>query len=145
MRQQSNDAEGDTFVLINSALESDDPVTRSWVAYSLAISACQLRIGGDNPAQATSFNCEVTARRLLLDEWTELNSEWTEASDAYLDKLVQVQNAGYLSEYVVRYFRQKSWDVPEELDMYEFRVWSVENLYRHQPQTRMTGSWSYAK
>jgi hypothetical protein len=137
--------DGDTFVLANSALESSDPVTQSWVAYSLAISACQLRAGGENPARATSFNCEVTARRLLLDKWDEIGAVDPSLDDAYLVKLDEVQQAGFLSEYVVRYFRQRDWELPDELNMHAFRVWSVDNLYRHQPQTQLTGTWSFEK
>lgn len=138
---QHND--GDTFVLANSALESADPITQSWVAYSLAVSACQLRAGGENPARTTSFNCEVTARRLLLDKWAEVSVIDPTVADAYLGKLDEVQQAGFLSEYVVRYFQQREWELPDELNMHEFRVWSVDNLYRHQPQTRLTGTWSF--
>ena len=43
--------DGDTFYLAPRAWADDDPVLQSWVAYSLARSACQLEVGGDNPAR----------------------------------------------------------------------------------------------
>ena len=61
--------DGDTFYLSERALSDDDPGYQSWVTYSLAKSACQLQIGGDNPARANSFECELMSRRLLLDSW----------------------------------------------------------------------------
>jgi len=63
--------DGDTFYLAERALSDDDPVLQSWVSYSLARSTCQLRIGGENPARANSFDCELTARRLMLETWQE--------------------------------------------------------------------------
>ncbi len=50
--------DGDTFYLAERALSDTDPVLQSWVGYSLARSACQLLIGGDNPARESSFDCE---------------------------------------------------------------------------------------
>ncbi len=82
---------------------------------------------------------------MLLDKWSELILDRGEITDTYLDKLAEVQQSGFLSEYVLRYFRQRHWDEPDELEMYEFRVWSVDNLYRHKAETRLTGEWSYAE
>ena len=135
--------DGDTFVLSNSALESTDPVTLSWVSYSLTRSTCQLRTGSANPARTSSFNCEVTARRHLLDKWAEQKEAQPGAADAYLDSLAAVQQANFLSEYVVRYFRKENWELPADLRNFEFRQWSVEHLMEHEPQTRMTGSWRF--
>lgn len=137
--------DGDTFVLSNVALESVDPVTRSWVRYSLTRSSCQLRSGSANPARSSTFNCEITARRHLLDEWAEQSAENPFATDSYLEKLSTVQQAGFLSEYVVRFFRQEHWQLPADLRTFEFRQWSVEHLMGHDPETWMTGEWSFAE
>jgi hypothetical protein len=137
--------DGNTFALSNNAFESTDPATQSWVSYSLIRSTCQLRNGSANPARTSTFNCEVTSRRHLLDKWTEQKEQFPGASDEYLDTLTAVQQADFLSEYVVRFFRQENWQLPADLKTFEFRQWSVEYLPEHFPQTNMTGTWSFVE
>jgi hypothetical protein len=136
--------DGDTFYLAASAWTEDDPVMQSWVSYSLARSTCQLQIGGDNPARASSYDCEYTARRLLLQTWHEQQTESPDAEDEYLDKLVQVQASGHLDEYVASLLEMQHWDLPDDLEIRAFRNWQRKNLRGHKPQTRIIGSWNYA-
>jgi hypothetical protein len=135
--------DGDTFYLAPGAFVNDDPAYQSWVAYSLMKSTCQLEIGGDNPARASSFDCELTARRHLVNAWNEKKQQNQEIMDDYLDTLSEVQFAGFLGEYTVRFFGKKHWQAPEGLRTDEFRTWRKENLHRHRPQTRIIGSWNY--
>ncbi|MCI0516985.1 MAG: hypothetical protein L0Y45_04040 [Woeseiaceae bacterium] len=137
--------DGDTFYLSDIALRDDDPVLQSWVSYSLTRSACQLQIGGDNPARATSFDCELTARQHLLETWQEQRGESPVDVDPYLDDLLFVQQAGFLDEYVAHYFRRKSWQLPADMQSEAFHDWRREFLRGHKPQTRLTGSWNYAE
>ena len=135
--------DGDTFYLAEQAWTNDDPVLQSWVTYSLAKSTCQLEIGGDNPARNTSYGCEYTARRLLLDTWDEKRAADVELGDDYLDTLATVHDAGYLDEYVVFYFRRRHWQVPVEVELGGFRQWRGRNLRGHRASTRIIGSWNY--
>ncbi len=135
--------DGDTFYLAPHAHVDDDPVLQSWVAYSLAKSTCQLEIGGDNPARNSSYGCELTARRHLLDAWVTQRVEHAGVSDDYLDTLLQVRDAGFLDEYTVRYFGKKHWQVPVEVDVAAFRRWQKQHLRGHRPQSRLIGSWNY--
>jgi hypothetical protein len=137
--------DGDTFYLAERAHTEMDPVLQSWVTYSLARSVCQLRIGGENPARASSFECEMTARRLLLNTWLEQQTENPDLADEYLDDLSSVQVIGYLDEYVARYFRKQHWELPHDLDIAAFNKWRRRNLRGHKPQTNIIGSWNYAK
>ena len=135
--------DGDTFYLAPHAHSDDDPVLQSWVAYSLMKSACQLELGGDNPARNSSYGCEFTARLHLLDAWETQRSEHADTEDPYLDALLQVRKAGFLDEYTVHYFGREHWQVPAEVRVDEFRRWQRKHLRRHQPQTRIIGSWNY--
>ena len=135
--------DGDTFYLADRAFQDTDPVLQSWVAYSLARSACQLEVGGDNPARVNTYGCEFTARRLLIDTWDEKRALDPSISERYLDDLSKVRNAGYLDEYVVRYFGKRDWQVPAEVNVGEFRDWQREYLRGHKPETRIIGSWNY--
>ena len=137
--------DGDTFYLAEYAWTQNDPALLSWVSYSLARSTCQLQIGGDNPARASSFACELTARRLLLETWSEQQEKMPGSTDEYLDDLTLVAAAGYLDEYVAKFLGKKHWDTPDDLETRAFRKWRRENLRGHEPQTRITGSWNYAK
>ncbi len=137
--------DGDTFYLAERAMTDPDPALQSWVSYSLARSTCQLQIGGDNPARASSFACETTARRLLLDTWSEQKAAGPGVQDDYLDDLIAVRSAGYLDEYVARYLKQRNWDLPHNLDASGFNKWRRSNLPHHKPQVMIVGSWNYAK
>ena len=136
--------DGDTFYLADRAFADDDPVLQSWVTYSLAKSACQLEIGGDNPARQSTYGCEFSARQLLLDSWQQHRSEDPDLRHAYLDELLSVRSAGYLDEYVVHFFGRRQWQVPAEVDVPAFRQWRRRHLAGHRPQTHLIGSWNFA-
>lgn len=135
--------DGDAFYLAPGAFVNDDPAYQSWIAYSLMKSTCQLKIGGDNPARASSFDCELTARRHLVNAWEEKKQQNQEIKDEYLDALSDVQFAGFLGEYTQRFFGKKHWQLPEGLRISEFQAWRKQNLRGHKPQTRIIGSWNY--
>ena len=135
--------DGDTFYLAPHAHVDDDPVLQSWVAYSLSRSTCQLEMGGENPARNSSYGCELTARRHLLDAWDAQRAEHPGAADDYLDALLLVREAGFLDEYTVRYFGKKHWQVPAEVDVPAFRRWQKQHLRGHRPRSRLIGSWNY--
>ena len=100
-------------------------------------------MGGDNPARNSSYGCEYTARRHLLEAWDAQRAEHASASDEYLDTLMRVREAGFLDEYTVRYFGRKHWQVPAEVDVPAFRRWQKQHLQGHRPQSRLIGSWNY--
>ena len=136
--------DGDTFYLAPQASMNDDPILQSWVSYSLTRSACQLDMGGTNPARASYYHCELTARKHLLATWSEQQLEYPGVRDQYLDTLVRVREAGLLDEYVVYYFGTNDWQVPAEVNTSDFRRWKKSELNGHRPVTRITGSWNYA-
>ena len=135
--------DGDTFYLAPAAISNNDPAYQSWVTYSLIKSTCQLEIGGENPARASSFECEYKSRLHLVNSWQEKQSVDASIADDYLDTLVKVQAAGFLGEYTARYFGKKSWALPEGLRGDEFKQWQKQHLRRHRVETRITGSWNY--
>ena len=135
--------DGDRFSVTPAAIMDPDPVTQSWIRYSLSRSVCQLSLDTENPARATSFDCEVTARRQLAEAWSEKTTLMTELSDRYLDDLVAVEEAGYLEEYVVDSFGEREWQLPESLEMDAYHRWQRADLRSHRPETRIVGYWSY--
>lgn len=137
--------DGDTFYLASQALADDDAALQSWVSYSLTRSTCQLQIGGENPARASSYECELTARRLMLETWKEKKAADPLAADRYLDELEAVAEAGYLDEYVARHFHRRHWQLPDDLQVEAYRHWQRQALPGHKPRTRLVGSWNYAR
>jgi hypothetical protein len=137
--------DGDTFYLAPGAFSNDDPAYQSWVTYSLIKSTCQLQIGGDNPARASSFDCEFRSRLHLVNAWQEKQALQPTISDGYLDALVAIQAGGFLGEYTARFFSQRNWSLPEGLRTDAFDQWRKTNLRGHRPVTRIVGSWNYAE
>ncbi len=135
--------DGDSFYLAPQALQDDNPVLQSWVAYSLMKSACQLEADGEAPARVSNYGCELTSRRHLLATWEEQRLQHLGAMDDYLDTLIVVRDAGYLDEYTAHYFGRRHWQLPAELRRDDFQHWRRKNLRRHKPETRIIGSWGY--
>lgn len=136
--------DGDTFYLAPQALVDDDPVVQSWTSYSLTLSACKLGLGGDNPARASSFDCERLGRRHLVETWQEQRLQHGEVTNAYLDALTALHDAGWLDEYVAHYHHRDGWQLPETTDTDAFLAWRRQHQPSFRPETRLIGSWNYA-
>lgn len=136
--------DGDTFYLPPHALTDGDADLQSWVAYSLDRSTCQLMMGGDNPARNHSWECELGAREILVETWLE-QARLKDAQDAYLDELARVSSAGFLEEYVWHYHARDEWRRPANLQLAAFDEWRRDRLAGHRPETRIVGSWNYAR
>jgi hypothetical protein len=137
--------DGDTFYLAERALADNDPVLQSWVGYSLSRSTCQLQMGGENPARANSYECELKARRLLVDTWFEMRADDPAVADTYLDDLAAVAANGYLDAYVAHYYRKRDWQIPAHVRTTGFEKWARREIPGHRPQTRIIGSWNYSR
>ena len=135
--------DGDTFYLAPLATADDDPALQSWVTFSLMRSTCKLKMGGENPAHNSSFDCEFDARRELVIAWEEHRQQDPQLRNPYLDQLADVYAAGYLGEYTAHYFGKRHWVLPDWLRDDEFTAWRRANLARHKPITRLIGSWNY--
>ena len=146
LRDGSTD--GDTFYLPPQVHDNDDPVLQSWVAYSLSRSVCQLEGGGENPGRRQSFDCELLARSILVEQWLQFSAEASDsdstaaAGAVYLDTLARVHSAGFLPEYIWHYLRRPAWQMPADLRTQAFARWRREQLPAdHRPLTRLIGFW----
>ena len=135
--------DGTRFSVLPHQLDDPSPVTQSWIAYSLALSACQLRRGSANPARDSAFECELAARDALLESWRAYRADGA-AGDAYLDTLSDVRDAGCLREYVWHYLRRRHWSRPTGLALESFAAWRQLVLADHRPRTRLIGAWTLA-
>lgn len=135
--------DGDTFYLAETAYSSPDPELLAWVAYSLDLTACQLQIGGENPARNSSFDCEYGARLTLAEDWGERRIQNPLVVSRYLDELLSIQTAGFLREYVADTFKRRQWKIPKDLNRKAYRRWKNARLQGHKPETRLIGSWNF--
>lgn len=135
--------DGDTFYLAPVAYASDDPVIGSWVRYSLIRSSCKLQYDSPNPARVSRYDCELKARRHLVDAWLENRWRISKEDTDYLDSLTTVSAAGYLGEYTAHYLGKRDWQLPPDLDLDAFTTWRKRHLRRHRAETRLIGYWGY--
>ena len=104
--------DGDTFYIPPQAAVDPDPVVQAWIRYSLARSLCQIELADENPARATSFECEHRGREQLAGAWIEYTEANPTLRDDYLDDLRFVYRAGLLPEYVAVNYARRSWTLP---------------------------------
>jgi Tetratricopeptide repeat len=89
-----------------------------WSVYGLALAAEADKTGSDD------FAAEVTARGVLADAWKETRAS-KHLTDAYLDLLVGVRDAGFVREYVLATLARPGWTVPgDDLARLEVDKWS---------------------
>jgi hypothetical protein len=113
--------------------------TTAWLAYALALSAWANKSGAAEKSPdgilVPTFDGELEARLTQLQIWKELN-EKEPMRLAYMDKLLEVQAAGFIREYVWKFHRRPSWgSEPEGLRTAEFEEWQSKALSGHQPHT----------
>lgn len=133
---------GQAFHVPAGAAMNKSPIVQSWVAYSLARSACKLEMGGDEPSRNDSFECEFRPRRVLAKRWARGGD--SRETDEYLDLVERIRQDGLLEEYVWHYFRRPGWVEPEGLETRRFEDFRQAELRWHRPRTRIIGYWSKA-
>ncbi len=87
--------------------------------------------------EAGEYRIEVDGRRKMVGYWKENGASGT---DSYLDFLVDVEELGFLEEYVIAAFSKPGWTVPgaamADLDIPSFIAWAEENLQGHTGEVR---------
>jgi hypothetical protein len=83
-----------------------------------------------------SFEEEVRARRVAVNVFRTLARQDSSFRSAYFSDLDQVDEAGFLREYVWRYLHAPSWDrQPEGLKLHAFDLWRSGHLLHHHAVT----------
>jgi len=123
-------------------LESDmnDPSERAWAIYGEALrAAIEARPATAHNQSLDDYPIELAARGALARHW-EATRTADSASDAYLDVLVAVYQAGHLEEYVLAVFGRPGWTVPADaldaIDFPPFLDYARANLREHRIETR---------
>ena len=104
-------------------------------AGQLDIRACEGQFAGGQVVLRT-FEEEVTGRDSLATIWGELKANQPGLTDAYLDQLQKVKDAGLMREYVWTNLRPPAWTVePADLQLAHYGEWAKVNLVGHLVET----------
>ncbi len=109
----------------------------AWTAYGLGLAAWveKNKVADSAPLGPfiPSFSAELFARQSQIQIWRELDER---SSVPYMDTMLNVDAAGFLSEYVWHFHYRPGWVAPPTEDrMSAFSRWRAEHLSQHQPQT----------
>jgi hypothetical protein len=115
-------------------------VAAAWAQYAdkrVALASAETRrAGGGASAGFDGYQAGLEARLVLADGWARQRAAGT-APDPYLDQLVDVQQAGFLKEYVIGYISQAGCTIPAAalaaVRFPKFRQWSDQHLRDHRP------------
>ena len=126
-------------MVLDKSLVSNLDVLAPWMVYggsrSLWVKEKYLKKNPSEKIYRYSFEEELDARAELIRYWKGKKEEVL-LSDEYLDQLLRIYNANFLSEYVWYYFRNDDWKEPsKKLKMNEFMKWKQNNLKAHTPLT----------
>jgi hypothetical protein len=114
--------------------DASEAYTAAWLAYALMRGSIyqELQTRGSGNRSADDFLIEYRAREMLANLWLESRESDEVEPDAYLDKLVEIADAGFLDEYVILVFAKPGWTVPldyaRDLDPAGFSDWWREHV-----------------
>src|SRR6266571_2509115 len=115
-------------------------VTSAWLGYAMARANWISEHVKVNSPEAKSytrtFEEEVTGRDSLATIWGELKANQPGLTDAYLDQLQKVKDAGLMREYVWTNLRPPAWTLePADLQLAHYGEWAKVNLVGHLVET----------
>jgi tetratricopeptide (TPR) repeat protein len=109
-------------------------ISAAWFGYGAAKALWRTKTFFEkNPGTSTysySMPEEVDCRESLAKMWLEMKDK-DSATDEYLDDLSAVHKAGYMVEYVWKFFRQADWTAPGGLREEAYGSWAQENIRNH--------------
>jgi len=107
--------------------------TEAWLIYAFFSTLLD-----SEPGKPAGFPREAFARQRLAESWQKERPGV--GHDAYLDKLVEVAEAGFVDEYTLAYLAAPGWWVPPRvlgrLRWQEFGAWQAAHLADHRVETR---------
>ena len=111
----------------------------AWLAYGMAkVAILQGKFSGVTASSSSDYGIELAARKTMVDVWREWQAKAGDR-DTYLDKLSEVEKAGFLQEYVIFYFARPGWNLPQtvfaQVDWNGFVRYAKTNLQDHRGET----------
>jgi tetratricopeptide (TPR) repeat protein len=124
-------------LIVDSSLPEakDEPqVMEAWLRYAATRMKTynDLAAAGRHNKAVEDYEIELAARRMLASFWSSQQARGTAVANAYLDKLVEIDKAGFLEEYVLYFFVQPGWTVSAAslalIELEAFAAWGNANL-----------------
>jgi tetratricopeptide (TPR) repeat protein len=119
---------GDSQIVVSADVGSPELIGL-WSVYGLALADAAEKVG------RADYAGEASARALLADRWKELRAQTQldkQLHDPYLDRLVEVRDAGFIGEYVLAYLARPGWTVSGDelarLNAAAFKAWAATHL-----------------
>jgi len=111
----------------------------AWILYGATRAKLfEARLGRFHNQSGDDYALELGARAAMAGFWSEQRAR-ADRPNAYLDLLVDLQQAGFLDEYVLAFFARPGWTVPGQalatFDLGGFTSWRGKRLDGHQPVT----------
>jgi tetratricopeptide (TPR) repeat protein len=121
------------------ALAQGKDALGAWIVYGARKAKLfEARSGRVHNRSTDDFALELGARAALAEVWREQRVQ-ADKPNPYLDLLVDLQQAGFLDEYVVAFLAKPGWTVPGDalaaFDLGGFTSWRASRLAGHQPVT----------
>jgi hypothetical protein len=130
---------GESNLIVSPALLKQDEIAQSaWMAYGLTkVAAIQGKLEGVSARRASDYDIEMKAHATLVGVWKAKRSK-SSRPNPYLDTLVEIDQLGFLEEYVLMSFSEPGWTVPasalDQLDWGAFFAWARTHLHKHRPE-----------
>ncbi len=116
---------------LDQSVLSNKNSAAGWLAYGMALTAWEPVYLEDGSLDY--FKREVSARETAAQIWKELKQNDASKSDADLDILETISDAGFMDEYLWIYLKDDQWKNPGTLELDKFSEWASKNLVNHNP------------
>lgn len=124
-------AKKDNQLYLDQSVLSNKSSAAGWLAYGMALTAWEPVYLEDGSPDY--FKREISARETAAQIWKELKQNDASKSDADLDILETISDAGFMDEYLWVYLKEDDWNDPGTLELEKFNEWASKNLISHVP------------
>lgn len=99
-----------------------------WIVYGAQMLK-QIEVGN----YRDTFARELDAREAVLNLWRKQRDKGETCSSDVLEAMSRADEAGFLAEYVFEAYGRGRWNVPDDLQLEEWSLWSKTHIETHDP------------
>ncbi|WP_045858730.1 hypothetical protein [Teredinibacter purpureus] len=111
-------------------IAQDKAAGEAWLFYAYALGLCE-------DPNSPSFDCEVGARKISLEQWVKYSKDSKSAKDVYFSELLKVVESGFIAEYVKHFLYQERWGEVKAPQYREYLDWAKDNIPMHRIETKL--------
>jgi tetratricopeptide (TPR) repeat protein len=108
--------------------------TAAWMVYAGTAQSIARSLWGDQVGNGThnDYSVEAGARSAMAAYWRDLQRRNEAPADNYLARLVEIDDAGFIEEYVISTFAEPGWTIPPAafatIELRAFWKWASEHI-----------------